>query len=152
MPVKYQNIEDYMKSIPIERKNVFEKLRKLIHNNIPKGFEQGILYNMVGFYVPHSIYPKGYHVNPKDPLPFVNIANQKNFIALYHSGIYANEELKEWFVSEYVKQCKYKIDMGKSCIRFKKMEDIPFDLIKELIQKMSVEVWIQTYEKIVSKK
>jgi hypothetical protein len=96
--------------------------------------------------VPHSIYPNGYHCNPKDPLPFMGLASQKNFVAFYHMGIYADKNLYDWFVSEYGKRCKYKLDMGKSCVRFKKLEDIPYDLIAELTRKISVEDWIKTYE------
>ena len=112
--------EDYISQIPEERKEPVRKIRKVIQDNLPEGFEEGILYKMLGFYVPHSVYPDGYHCNPKDPLPFINIASQKNFIALYHSGLYAKKELYDWFVAEYPKHCKYKLDMGKSCVRFKK--------------------------------
>ncbi|KFF09887.1 DUF1801 domain-containing protein [Flavobacterium hydatis] len=139
-------IEEYLTSLPEERKPSFLKLREAILNNLPEGFTEELSYGMLGYLVPHSIYPAGYHCNPKLPLPFINIASQKNFIALYHMGIYAKPELLEWFVSEYPKYCKQKLDMGKSCIRFKKMDDIPFDLIAQLVQKMSVEDWINCYE------
>jgi hypothetical protein len=101
---------------------------------------------MIGFCVPHSIYPKGYHCDSKIALPFVSIASQKNFIALYHMGIYAEPNLLDWFVGEYPKHVKSKLDMGKSCIRFKKIEEIPFDLIGELMKKMSPQEWIDLYE------
>jgi hypothetical protein len=101
---------------------------------------------MIGDVVPHSIYSNGYHCNPKFPLPFINIASQKNFVALYHMGIYADQTLYDWFVTEYPKHAKYKLDMGKSCIRFKKMDDIPYALIGELVEKMSVKAWIELYE------
>jgi uncharacterized protein YdhG (YjbR/CyaY superfamily) len=139
-------IEEYLTSLPEERKTSFLKLREAILNNLPEGFTEELSYGMLGYLVPHSIYPAGYHCNPKLPLPFINIASQKNFIALYHMGIYAKPELLEWFVSEYPKYCKQRLDMGKSCIRFKKMDDIPFDLIAQLVQKMSVEDWINCYE------
>jgi hypothetical protein len=115
-------------------------------NNLPKGFEEQMSYGMLGYVVPHSIYPEGYHCNPKLPLPFMNIASQKNFIALYHMGIYAIPELLEWFTSEYPKHSSQKLDIGKSCIRFKKLDQIPFDLIAELAGKMTVEDWINCYE------
>jgi uncharacterized protein YdhG (YjbR/CyaY superfamily) len=141
-----KTIEEYLLSLPEERKLSFLKLRETILNNIPKGFTEELSYGMVGYLVPHSIYPEGYHCNPKLPLPFINIASQKNFIALYHMGIYAKPELLEWFVTEYPKYSKQKLDMGKSCIRFKKIDDIPFQLIAALVQKMSVEDWINCYE------
>ena len=103
-------------------------------------------YGMIGYIVPHSTYPNGYHCNPKLPLPFINLASQKNFIALYHMGIYANPQLLDWFVAEYPKHSTQKLDMGKSCIRFKKMDQIPFDLIAELMQKITVNEWIKCYE------
>jgi len=146
-----QTIEDYLEEIPEERKVVFLKLREAILNNIPKGFEEQLSYGMLGYVVPHSIYPNGYHCTPKLPLPFVAIASQKNFIALYHLGIYANSDLLQWFVEEYPKHCKNKLDMGKSCIRFKNFNQIPFDLIAELMQKMTVEQWINCYESQLKK-
>ena len=140
------SIEAYLQEIPEDRKESFTKLRETILENIPKGFVEQMSYGMIGYVVPHSIYPGGYHCEPKLPLPFVNIASQKNFIALYHMGIYAKPELLKWFVSEYPKHSKQKLDMGKSCIRFKKMDQIPFDLIAELVQKMSIDEWITCYE------
>ncbi len=143
--------EEYISQLPEERKEVVEKLRKIIKSNLPDGFEEGINYNMIGYYVPHSVYSKGYHCDPKLPLPFMNIASQKNSVNLYHSGIYAKEELLNWFVAEYPKHCKRKLDMGKSCVRFKKMDDIPYELIAELCTKMSVEDWIQIYEENIKR-
>lgn len=138
--------QEYLSNLPEDRKEVMQKLRNSIIKNIPQGFEEVMSYGMLGFVVPHSIYPDGYHCDPKLPLPFINLASQKNFIALYHMGIYANEQLYNWFVTEYPKHCKTKLDMGKSCIRFKKMDDIPFELISELAGKVSVTDWIKTYE------
>jgi len=106
---------------------------------------------MLGWSVPHKLYPAGYHCKPEDPLPFLSIASQKNFIAVYHMGIYANPKLLKWFVSEFPKHSKSKLDMGKSCIRFKKMEDIPFKLIGELASKMTVKEWIDMYESAFNK-
>jgi len=142
-------IQDYIKSVPAERSTAFKKLRKTVKDNLPKGFKECINYKMLGYVVPHSMYPEGYHCDPKLPLPFINLANQKGFIALYHMGIYAHPELLNWFVEEYPKHCKYKLNMGKSCVRFKKMEEIPYDLIAELIQKMTVEDWVKLYERNV---
>lgn len=147
MSTKIEIVQDYLDNVPEERQVYFNKLRTTILENIPKGFSEQIIYKMVGYVVPHSIYPDGYHCDPKIPLPFVNIASQKNFIALYHMGIYAKPELLDWFVGEYPKYCKRKLDMGKSCIRFKKMEEIPYELIAELMQKMTVQDWVDLYEK-----
>ena len=146
MQTTAKSIEAYLEEIPKDRKIAFAKLRKTIQENIPNGFVEQMSYGMIGYVVPHSIYPNGYHCEPKLPLPFIAIASQKNFIALYHMGIYAKPELLNWFVNEYPKHSKQKLDKGKSCIRFKKMDQIPFDLIAELVQKMSIDEWITCYE------
>ena len=146
MTSEAKNPDEYISSLPEERKIYMEKLRNVILKNLPKGFEEGMNYGMMGYYVPHAIYPKGYHCKPTDPLPFLAFAYQKNSINFYHMGIYANKELYDWFVAEYPKYSSRKLDMGKSCMRFKKIEDIPFDLIGELVTKISVEDWIATYE------
>ncbi len=152
MNIPAKTPEEYISKIPEDRILHFNKLRQTILDNIPKGFQEQMSYGMIGYVVPKSIYPDGYHCDTSLPLPFVNIASQKNFIALYHMGIYANPELLDWFVAEYPKHCKRKLDMGKSCIRFKKAEEIPFELIAELMQKMTVKDWIALYEKNIKKK
>lgn len=146
MKIQATSPEDYIAQLPEERQAVLEKLRYVISENLPADFTEAMSYGMIGYVVPHSVYPPGYHCDPKLPLPFVSIASQKNFVALYHMGIYANPELMEWFVAEYPKHCSHKLDMGKSCIRFKKMEDIPYELIGQLISKMTAEEWIDIYE------
>ena len=146
MQSKATTPEHYLAELPEDRKEAMLKLRNVIKDNLPKGFQEQMSYGMLGYVVPHSIYPNGYHCNPKLPLPFINLASQKNFIALYHMGIYADKNLLDWFVAEYPKHFKTKIDMGKSCLRFKKMDDIPFELIGELVKKMSVQDWISIYE------
>ncbi|MBP9794259.1 MAG: DUF1801 domain-containing protein [Flavobacterium sp.] len=151
MQSKALTVNDYLDEIPEERKDGFNKLRNVILKNIPEGFQEGMGYGMIGYAVPHALYPAGYHCNPKDPLPFAALASQKNFIAFYHMGIYANPELLHWFTSEFPKHSKKKLDMGKSCIRFKKPEDIPFELIGELMQKITVPDWINTYETVFKK-
>ncbi|WP_055447016.1 DUF1801 domain-containing protein [Lacinutrix mariniflava] len=143
--------EDYIAQLPEDRKEAITKLNNLIKKHMPKGLEAGMGSGMLAYYVPKSIYPDGYHCKPFPPLPFINVASQKNFIALYHSGMYAKKELYNWFVSEYPKHCKYKLDIGKSCVRFKKIEDIPYGLIEELLAKMTVEEWIKTYEETIKK-
>lgn len=144
--------EEYIAQVPEERQAILQKLHNTIKDNLPKGFETGMNYKMIGYYVPHSIYPDGYHCDTSLPLPFMNIASQKNSINLYHMGIYAKPDLLNWFVAEYPKHCKRKLDMGKSCIRFKKIEEIPMELIAELCTKMSVEEWINIYESAIKKK
>lgn len=146
MQSTFKTVNEYLDELPEERKTAFLKLRDSILNTLPKGFEEQMSYGMLGYLVPHSIYPGGYHCNPKLPLPFMNIASQKNFIALHHLGIYANPELLEWFTTEYPKHSSQKLDIGKGCIRFKKLDQIPFDLIAELTGKMTVEDWIECYE------
>ena len=152
MQYKASSPEDYINQVPEERQDALKKLRQTIKNNIPKGFEEGIQYGMIGYYVPHSKYPDGYHCNPEEPLPFMSFASQKNSINLYHSGIYAVPEIHDWFVSEYPKYCKRKLDMGKSCVRFKKVDDIPFELIAELCTKLTADEWIDIYETNLKKK
>jgi len=142
----------YIEGLAEDRKVPFQKLLNIISESLPNGFEPDFIYKMPAFVVPKSIYPNGYHCTPELPLPFINIASQKKFIGLYHMGIYANTELCDWFVKEYPKHCKYKLDMGKSCIRFKKMDDIPFELIAELSKKMTIQSWIELYEKSFLKK
>ncbi|MDT7831388.1 DUF1801 domain-containing protein [Flavobacteriaceae bacterium S356] len=144
--------EDYINQLPEERQEPIKKIRQIILDNLPKGMEEQMSYGMLGFVIPHSVYPDGYHCDPKTPLPFMNLASQKNFIAVYHMGMYAKKEVLDWFTTEYAKHCKYKLDMGKSCVRFKKINDIPYDLIGELAGKMSTEEWISIYEENIKKK
>ena len=146
MPSTAKTVNDYLNELPEERKGDFSKLRERILNTIPKGFGEEMSYGMLGYVVPHSLYPNGYHCNPKLPLPFISIGSQKNFIVLHHLGIYADPTLLEWFTNEYPKHSTQKSDIGKGCIRFKKTDQIPFDLIGELAGKMSVEDWIECYE------
>ena len=152
MTIKANNVEEYIEQVSEDKREAIIELRKIIKNNLPKGFEECMNYNTIGYVVPHQLYPAGYHCDPKLPLPFINIAAQKNFIALYHMGIYANPQLLAWFTAEHTKRVKGKLDMGKSCIRFKKAENIPFDLIGELMQKITVKEWIEGYENAFIKK
>ncbi|MCH8904636.1 MAG: DUF1801 domain-containing protein [Bacteroidetes bacterium] len=146
------SIKEYLESVPEERKPAFNKLRNTINKNIPKGFVEQISYGFPGFVVPHSLYPAGYHVTPELPLPFLGIASQKNFIALYHYGIYTNPKLYKWWVREYPKHCNHKLDMGKSCIRLKKIDEIPYNLIGELVRKLTVDDYIKEYDKQIKRK
>ena len=143
--------EEYIDSLPEDRKSVINELRKMIKKSLPKGFEETMNYGMLGYVIPHSMYPEGYHCDPKLPLPFMNLASQKNFVAVYHMGIYANDELMQWFKDEYAKVVPTKLDMGKSCIRLKKMDQIPYELIGELASKITPQEWIATYEKQIKR-
>ncbi len=146
MQSKAKNAEEYLKDLPADRAVPFKKLRDIIIKNIPEGFEERMGYGMIGYVVPHSLFPDGYHCDPSLPLPFVSFASQKNFIAIYHMGLYGSPEMLDWFVKEYPKHCKQKPDMGKSCIRFKKPDQIPFELIGELMKKISPADYIKKYK------
>ncbi len=152
MKANGKTVNEILTHLPMDRVEPFNKLHDVIIKNIPKGFEAAISYGGLGYVVPHSIYPAGYHCNPKEPLPFAAIASQKHSINFYHMGIYSNPELLDWFVKEYPKHTKQKLDMGKSCIRFKKLDDIPYKLIGALMKKISVKEWIALYEKNLKNK
>ena len=151
MKIKAETPIDYIDQLPEDRKEAMNLLRQTILDNLPEGFQETMGYGMPAYVVPHSLYPAGYHCDPKIPLPFINIASQKNHIALYHSGIYASEELLNWFKDEYAKVGKVKLDMGKSCIRFKKPAHIPYELIGQLVSKMTPQEWIEIYEAQIKK-
>ncbi|MFV0152308.1 DUF1801 domain-containing protein [Empedobacter falsenii] len=147
MQYEVSTLDEYFEIIPPERKEAVKKIYETLKMNLPNGFEEQISYVHIWFVVPHSMYPNGYHCDPTSPLPFIGLASQKNFIALYHMGIYSDEKLLNWFIEEYPKHAKRKLDMGKSCIRFKKTDDIPYDLIGKLASKITPDQWIATYEK-----
>ncbi|MET3538483.1 DUF1801 domain-containing protein [Chryseobacterium limigenitum] len=146
MQIKADSVEDYISKIPEERQEIFKKIFDTVTDNLPEGFQKGVSYGMIGWNVPLETYPAGYHCTPGSPLPFIGLASQKNFIAFYHMGMYAKPELLDWFVAEFPKYSKRKLDMGKSCIRFKKMDDVPLELLAEMSKKMTVQDWINTYE------
>ncbi|MDF2942112.1 MAG: hypothetical protein K0S01_970 [Herbinix sp.] len=146
MNIEANSPEEYISQLPEDRKMAMMMLRKIINENLPIGFKETMSYGMVSYVIPHSIYPSGYHCNPKDPVPFISIASQKNYIAVYHMGIYIYPEILSWFREEYSKNAKTKLDMGKSCIRFKKVDDIPYDLIAELSRKITVEDFLERYQ------
>lgn len=150
MQIAAKNPDDYIKKVAEDKREAIIKLRAEILKNLPKGFEETMSYGMIGYVVPHSIFPKGYHCDPKLPLPFVSIAAQKNFVAFYHMGIYANPKLLNWFVEEYPKHTDAKLDMGKGCVRFKNPEKIPYKLLGQLIKKVSVKQWTTTYEENIA--
>ena len=148
---KAQSPEDYLAELPDDRREVMERLRGVILDNLPEGFEEVMSYGMLGYVVPHAIYPDGYHCDPKLPLPFMNLAAQKNFYAVYHMGIYADDDLMGWFQERYTAQVPTKLDMGKSCLRLKNPKHIPYDLIGELAAKMTPQDWIARYESSIKR-
>lgn len=139
-------VEGYISQLPEDRKKPIEKLRQTILENIPSGFEETLLYGMISYVVPHSIYPAGYHVDPTLPLGFISLASQKHNISLYNNAVYMFPEVLKWFQEEYSKTVKTKLDMGKSCIRFKNMKNIPYELVAELCKKVTLEEFVAKYE------
>jgi len=146
MSGEIRTVEEYIARLPEERRRAVAGIRDAILENLPGGFEELISYRMIGYVVPHTVYPAGYHPDPSLPLPFINLASQRHHVALYHMGLYADPGLLEWFLVEYGRVCSRKPDMGKSCVRFRKMEGIPFGLIGELAGKMAVHEWVALYE------
>ena len=147
MKIEATSVEDYINQAPEERQAALSQMRQVLRDNLPQGFSEALNYGMPGYVVPHSLYPAGYHCDPKLPLPFVSFANQKNFIALYHMGLYTSEEHMAWFKASWDASQWGKLDMGKSCIRFKKVDKIPWDLLSELATKITPQAWISQYEK-----
>lgn len=151
MESKATNPDQYIEELPVERQEVIKKLRETLQKNLPIGFQETMQYGMISYVVPHSIYPNGYHCKPSDPLPFISIASQKKHISFYHMGIYSDPVLLQWFTEEFPKHVKGKLDMGKSCIRFKNTDNIPYHLLGKLITKISVEEWISKYESVLKR-
>jgi Domain of unknown function (DU1801) len=151
MQSKATTVDAYVAELPEDRQKIINEFRKVIKKNMPKGFQECMNYGMIGWVVPHSKYPAGYHCNPKDPLPFMGLASQKNSVNFYHMGIYADPKLLKWFTEAHAKASPKKLDMGKSCVRYKKQEDIPLKLIGELAAKISVDDWIARYEKMLKR-
>jgi uncharacterized protein YdhG (YjbR/CyaY superfamily) len=146
MQSKARTPEEYIANLPDDRREIISAMRKMILANLPKGFSEEMSYGMLGYVVPHSVYPTGYHCDTKMPLPFMNLASQKNYISFYHMGLYEGE-LLDWFQEEWKLATNKKLDMGKCCIRFKKATDVPLELIGKLVSKVTPEQWIITYEK-----
>jgi uncharacterized protein YdhG (YjbR/CyaY superfamily) len=143
--------QQYLETLPADRREVVEKLLTIFRNNLPPGFQEEISYGMIGFVVPHSYYPAGYHCDPTLSLPFIQVASQKNHVAVYHMGLAADNELLSWFLSSYPRYSIGKPDVGKSCIRFRNLDTIPYPLIEELATKMTPDDWIRIYEKVLKK-
>jgi uncharacterized protein YdhG (YjbR/CyaY superfamily) len=151
MEPKATTIEEYIAALTAERQKPIDEFRKTIKKNLPKGFTECFAYGMIGYVVPLSVYPAGYHCNPKLPLMFMSLASQKNFISLHHLGVYSDPKLLKWFTDEYAKAATAKLDMGKGCIRFKNMEKIPYKLIGALCSKVTMEEWIKRYEQLIKR-
>ena len=151
MQSKAKTVDEYIAGLPEDRRQAISSIRTVVNKNLPKGFDEAIGYGNMGWVVPHKLYPSGYHCDPKQPLPFMGIASQKNYIALYSMVLYSDEKLLEWFRSEWPKHSSQKLDMRKSCIRLKKLDGLPLDLIGELASKVSPKQWIDIYEKSIKR-
>jgi uncharacterized protein YdhG (YjbR/CyaY superfamily) len=138
-------VAEYLQSLPPDRRESINAVRKVILANMDPLLEEGMTYGMIGYYVPHRHYPAGYHCDPKMPLPYAGLASQKNHMSLYTMSVYGHMPTLEWFQKAWAKSGK-KLDMGKSCIRFKKLEDLPLDVIGELVRKVPVAKYIGYYE------
>jgi hypothetical protein len=150
MQSKATTVPEYIDSLPADRKKAIVAIRKAILKNLPNGFEEMMSYGMIGYVVPHKLYPAGYHCDPKLPLPFISVASQKNYISFYHMGLYEGE-LLDWFREEWKEVSDKKLDMGKCCVRFKRPEDVPVDLLGELVSKVTPKQWIAYYESQVKR-
>ncbi len=149
MQSKAKTVPEYIDSLSAERKPIIIALRKAILKNLPKGFHEEMSYGMIGYVVPHTLYPGGYHVTPELPLPFIGLASQKNHIAVYHMAMHG--ELLDWFQDEWRVYSSKKLNMGKACIRFRNTEDVPVDLIGTLASKMTPKQWLEIYEKSINR-
>lgn len=140
--------DEYVAGLPADRREAVAAIRSAINKNIPEGFREGIAYGMIGWVVPHTLFPAGYHCDPTKPLMLISLASNKNYISLHHMGLYSGP-LLEWFQTEWKTATPKKLDMGKCCIRFKKPDEIPFDLVGKLATKLTPQAWIEIYEKML---
>ncbi|MCK6459326.1 MAG: DUF1801 domain-containing protein [Planctomycetes bacterium] len=150
MAGKPASVKEYLASLPESRRKGVMKVRAAVNKGLPKGYEEGVQYGMIGWHVPHSLFPDGYHCDPKQPLPFACLASQKNHISLYLMCIYGDEGLRKWFEEEWRKTGK-KLDMGKSCIRFRSAEDVPLDLVTEAVARVPVKKFLAHYAAALAK-
>jgi hypothetical protein len=144
-----QTVPAYLAGLPDERRLALSAVRETILRHLPEGYEEGMQYGMIGYYVPHRLYPAGYHCNPKEPLPFAALASQKNYMAVYLGCVYGSEEEAAWFREAYLTTGK-KLDMGKSCVRFKRLADLPVELIGEAVARIPVAQFIARYEAVLA--
>jgi hypothetical protein len=147
---QYASVKEYLDSLPEDRRKALSKVRAAVNRRLPKGYKEGMQYNMIGWFVPHKLYPDGYHCDPKQPLPFASLASQKNHMALYLMCTYLDAKHKAWFEKAW-KQTGKKLDMGKACVRFKSIDDLPLDLIEEAVARVPVADFIATYEPLIPK-
>ncbi|HEB52752.1 MAG TPA: DUF1801 domain-containing protein [bacterium] len=138
-------VEQYLDGLPLDRRVAIEAVRQVVLDNLGPGFEEGIQYGMIGYFVPHSVYPNGYHCDPRQPLPYLSLAAQKNHFAIYLMGLYMDPDGAAWFERAWRATGK-KLDMGRACVRFKKLEDVPLDVVAEAIRRMPAKRYIATYE------
>ena len=150
MQSKAATIEEYLASLPEERRDALLALRKVIKKNLGKGIEERVQYGMIGYCIPHSVYPAGYHCDPTQPLPYAMLAAQKNHLALYLMSVYLQKEEEEWFRKAWLASGK-KLDMGKSCVRFKGLADVPLDVVGEVIARTSAAQYIERYEAVLAR-
>ena len=148
MQSKATTVEEYLAELPKDRRDALEAIRRIILENLPKGYEEGMQYGMIGYFVPHSVYPPGYHCDPKQPLPFAGLASQKNHISIYLMCIYSDRKHEAWFREAWAKTGK-KLDMGKSCVRFKKIDDVLLKVIGQAVKRVSTKKFIEHYESAV---
>jgi hypothetical protein len=144
-------VEEYLAQLPEDRREAIAAFREVILANLPAGVEEGMQYGMIGYFIPHSRYPNGYHCDPKQPLPFVHLASQKAHMAFYAFCLYPDTELKQWFQEAYAAAGK-KLDMGAACMRFKRLDQVPLDVIAQLLQRVTVEKFIEVYERSIPEK
>jgi hypothetical protein len=138
-------VTEYLAGLPEDRRRALEAVRKVIRKNLPKGYQEGMQYGMIGYFVPHSVYPAGYHCDPRQPLPFAGLASQKNHMSLYLCSAYASPEHESWFRKAWTADGR-KLDMGKACVRFKKLEDVPLEVVGEAVRRMPVKEFVRIYE------
>jgi hypothetical protein len=148
MRIEASTVAEYLEKLPDDRRAALQAVRKIIRQNLDGGFKEGIQYGMIGYFVPHNVYPPGYHCDPKQPLPFAGLASQKNYMSMYLGCIYVDTEREAWFRKEWSKTGK-RLDMGKACIRFKKLDDLPLELIAEVIAKTTAKDYIEFYESVI---
>lgn len=149
MQSKAKTVDAYLKELPADRREALKAIRAVILKNLPKGYEEGMQYGMMGYYVPHSVYASGYHCDPSQPVPFASVASQKNHMALYLMCVYGDEKHRTWFIDAWKKSGK-KLDMGKSCVRFKKLEDVPLDVLGKAIARVPVKQYLAFYESVLA--
>jgi Domain of unknown function (DU1801) len=151
MQSKAATVDEYLAQLPADRREAIATIRDVIRQNLDTDYEEGMQYGMIGYYVPHRIWPAGYHCDPKQPLPFAGLASQKNHLAVYLMCVYGNRDHESWFRTAWAKTGK-KLDMGKSCIRFKKLEDAALDVIGEAIRRVPAAIYIAAYQALLGPK